>query len=155
MDLYRQLGASSCSLQKHFIIVASVWWTDAFVCRRVVDVCDLEVSPPSLDAAVVHAAAQLLPHYLPNTPGPLRQQPLVQKALQLTALIVDVGAAEGRSPWVGAGEQVERVDKAPAQCCVGTQPAALFRAVVSHGLVSTPGVGRLYAGAVCSQRGCF
>jgi hypothetical protein len=73
-------------------------------CRRVVEVCDLEVSPPSLEATVIHAAARLLPHYLPSTSGPLRQQPLVQKALQLTTLIVGVGAAEGRSPWVGAGE---------------------------------------------------
>lgn len=72
--------------------------------RRVIEVCGLEVSPPSLEATVIHAAARLLPHYLPSISGPLRQQPLVQKALQLTTLIVGVGAAEGRSPWVGAGE---------------------------------------------------
>lgn len=74
------------------------------ITRRIVQVCDLEVAPPSLEAIVINAAARLLHHYVPDTSGPLRQQPLVQKALQLTALVVDVGAADGRSPWVGAGE---------------------------------------------------
>jgi hypothetical protein len=71
--------------------------------RRIVQVCELEVTPPSLEACVVHTAASLLPHYLPNLTGPLRREASVQKALQLTRLVVDVGAAEGRSPWVGAG----------------------------------------------------
>ena len=35
--------------------------------------------------------------------GSLRGQPLVRKALQLTQLVVDAGAAGGRSPSVGAG----------------------------------------------------
>lgn len=67
-------------------------------------VCELEVPPPSLEACVVHAATRLLPHYVPNMSSRLRNEPMVQKALQLTRLVMDVGAAEGRSPWVGAGE---------------------------------------------------
>lgn len=67
-------------------------------------VCELSLCPPSLEATVVHAAARLLPQYLPQLSGPLRRQPLVQQALRLTRLVMDVGAAEGRSPWVGAGE---------------------------------------------------
>jgi len=57
---------------------------------------------------VVHAASRLLPHYVPATTGPLRRQPLVHKALQLTQLLQDTGAAEGRSPWVGAGGIVQK-----------------------------------------------
>lgn len=71
--------------------------------RRIVQVCELEVPPPSLEACVVHTAARLLPQYLPSLTGSLRREATVQKALQLTRLVVDVGAAEGRSPWVGAG----------------------------------------------------
>jgi hypothetical protein len=90
-----------------------------------VQVCELEVPPPSLEAAVVHAAARLLPHYLPQTQllGPLRQQPLVQQALRLTRLVVDVGAAEGRSPWVGAGEP-GREGKGPTGTA-GSRPAGM------------------------------
>lgn len=87
----------------------SAVWLHLSVCvccatRRVVRVCDLEVAPPSLDAIVIHAAVRLLPHYLPDTSTPLRQQPLVQKALQLTSLLMAVGATDGHSPWVAAGE---------------------------------------------------
>lgn len=71
-------------------------------------VLDLEVPPPSLEAMVVHAASCLLPHYVPAMTGPLRRQPLVHKALQLTQLVQDTGAAEGRSPWVGAGGIVQK-----------------------------------------------
>jgi hypothetical protein len=66
-------------------------------------VCGLHVPPPSLEATVIHAAAQLLPTYAPNHSGPLRSEPMVRKALQLTQLLLDVGGVEGRSPWVGAG----------------------------------------------------
>lgn len=82
-------------------------------------VLEVDVPPPSLETAVICTAARLLPHYVQQQQqqqqaaggggsvaplsGPLRGQPLVQGALQLTQLVQDVGAAEGRSPWVAAG----------------------------------------------------
>lgn len=78
-------------------------------------VLNLEVPPPSLEATVMRAAPTMLQHFMPApggagagagaiSSGPLRGQPLVRKALQLTQLLMDVGAVDGRSPSVGAGE---------------------------------------------------
>jgi hypothetical protein len=119
-------------------------------CRRIRQALQLEVAPPSLEAAVVYAASELLPRYLPglDSSTPLRGQPLARSALQVRArgvlaaraasgrcmrgggrrdtrspctlcappclpaqvcrLVVDAGAAEGRSPWLAAGARQGR-----------------------------------------------
>ncbi|KAF6252423.1 hypothetical protein COO60DRAFT_524251 [Scenedesmus sp. NREL 46B-D3] len=57
---------------------------------------------PALETLVVAAAAVVLPSYEPGMAGPLRQQPVVRKALEVARLLSYVEAADGYSPAVAA-----------------------------------------------------
>lgn len=63
-----------------------------------------------LTTLALAAAASVLPHYIPDMSGSLRQQPVVRKALDVARLLQKIEAVDGYNPAVGAGGWVGGLD---------------------------------------------